>query len=95
MEATKRVVQKLDEERGYQFKNGVPVQEEGEFSRATVEAYESDDQANNLANEKRMEKASQDSYGTEAKRRGPMDIPSNHGPGIGIPAGPPRQRALG
>ena len=77
-----------------------------EFSWATVEAYESDDSAD----EKRMEKAekeaarrlaktrkrrgrgsfSRDSYGTEAKRRGPEDGPSNPGPSGEVPGGPAR-----
>ena len=171
-EATKTVVQKLDEERGYQFKKKgnekqfrfnqtvsshidtarealakvgtmpastakhlevvreeldkgakqiatrqkkIRMADRSEFSWATVEAYESDDLADDSADEKRMEKAekeaarrlakkrsrrgrgsfSQDTYSSDAKRRGPTDSPSNPGPSGGVPAGPPRQRTLG
>ena len=38
---------------------------------------------------------SRDTYGIDAKRRGPTDSSSNPGPSGGVPAGPLRKRTLG
>ena len=37
---------------------------------------------------------SQDTYGIDMKRCGPMDSSSNPAPSGGVPAGPPRQRTV-